>query len=242
MHLTALAVDDSSSALDIIENYAAKTPSLTLLDCFTQPQKALDALGQKHVDVVFIDIEMDDLSGIDFIRIVRDKKLSSVPSFVITSAHEQYALQGYDLNITDYLLKPTPYERFLQSLEKVKKEKQAAQPVSLPQRDYLFLRHSGKVIKLRQPDVLYVQSDGHFVRIYLRARRHPLMASYRITQLEALLPAASFLRIHKRYIINLDHIATMDTTSVNLDHVDPTIPVGGTYRHRILELCNALSA
>lgn len=242
MHLTALAVDDSSSALEILKKYADKTPSLTLLDCFTQPQEALDYLDRKRIDVVFIDIEMDDLSGIDFIRIVKDKKLSSLPSFIITSAHEQYALRGYDLNITDYLLKPTPYERFLQALEKVKKEKQAAQPIPLPQRDHLFLRHSGKVIKIRRTDVLYIQSDGHFVRIYLKTRRHPLMASYRITQLEALLPPVSFLRIHKRYIINVDHIATMDTTSVNLEHVDPTIPVGGTYRHRILELCNALSA
>ena len=242
MHLTALAVDDSSSALAIIKKYADKTPSLTLLECFTQPQEALDDLGQKHIDVVFIDIEMDDLSGIDFIRIVKDKKLPSVPSFVITSAHEQYALQGYDLNITDYLLKPTPYERFLQALEKVKKEKQAAQPVFLPQSNHLFLRHNGRIIKIRRTDVLYLQSDGHFVRIYLMTRRHPLMASYRITQMETLLPPASFLRIHKRYIINVDHIAEVDATSVSLDHVGQTIPVGGTYRHRILELCNALSA
>ena len=247
MITTAIAVDDDPSALKILQNYAKKTSTLSLLDCFTQPLEALEYLDQQAVDMVFVDIEMDELSGIEFIKIVKSKQLDSAPKFVITSAHDDYALQGYDLAVTDYLLKPAAYQRFLQSIEKVRKEKRNAQADSLEKeltvlRDYLFLRNNGKLIKLRHQDILYVQSDGHFVKVHLKEQSYPLMLSYKITQMEELLPASSFVRTHKRYIINLEHLAEMDSSTVCLEHVEPMIPVGGTYRRKINQLCKALSA
>lgn len=242
MHITAIAVDDNPSALEILKKHTAKTPSLNLAQCFTQPLEALDCLSRAPVDLVFIDVEMDDLNGIDFIRIIKSKELKPAPKFVIVSAHDQYAIEGYNLSITDYLLKPVPYDRFIQMLEKVSKEKRTTQTIIIPQKDYLFVRNNGKTIRLRHRDVLYVQSDGHFVNIHLRERRHPLMLSYKMTQMEEMLPDHSFVRTHKRYIVNLEHIAEIDATSVCLDHVGLTIPVGGTYRHRINQLCSSLSA
>ena len=242
MPITAIAVDDDPTALKILRKYAAKIPSLSLVRCFTEPLEALDYLDQQPIDLVFVDIEMGELGGIEFIRIVKGKELKSAPKFVINSAHDQYAINGYDLNITDYLLKPVSYERFLQTLEKVKREKQATQMVPLYQSDHLFLRSSGKTIRLRHRDVLYVQSDGHFVRVYVKERKHPHLLSYKLSQMEQILPDHSFMRTHKSYIVNVAHIAEMDATSVSLDYVEPVIPVGGTYRRRIDQLNTALSA
>ena len=243
MHITAIAVDDSPSALEILEKYSTKTPSLSLARSFLQPLEALDYLNHQLVDVIFIDIEMNDLSGIDFIKIVKSKEQPILPSFVITSAHESYAIEGYDLNITDYLLKPIAYQRFLQALEKVRKEKQPSQALRLNTfRNHVFLRNNGKTIKLRHEEVLYVQSDGHFVKVYLKGRTYPLMLYYKIAQMENILPDHSFVRTHKSYIINVEHIAEIDSHSVSLEHVELVIPVGGTYRHKIIQLWRALSA
>ena len=242
MPITAIAVDDNPTALEILRKYAAKIPSLSLIQCFTEPLEALSYLDQKPIDLVFVDIEMGELSGIDFIRIAKGKELKAAPKFVINSAHDQYAIKGYDLNITDYLLKPVSYERFLQTLEKVRKEKQATQGVPLYQSDHLFLRSNGKTIRLRHRDVLYVQSDGHFVRVYVKERKHPHLLSYKLTQMEQILPDHSFVRTHKRYIVNVAHIAEMDATSVSLENVEPIIPIGSTYRHRINQFCIPLSA
>ncbi len=239
--ITAIAVDDNPTALEILRKYAAKVPSLSLIQCFTEPLEALDYLDRQPVDMVFVDIEMGDLSGIDFIRIAKGKELKSVPRFVINSAHDQYAIKGYDLNITDYLLKPVSYERFLQTLEKIKREKQATQAVPY-QSSHLFLRSSGKTIRLRHRDVLYVQSEGHFVKVHVKERVHPHLLSYKMSQMEQILPAHSFVRTHKSYIINVAHIAEMDATSVSLENVEPIIPIGSTYRHRINQFCIPLSA
>ena len=242
MPITAIAVDDDPTALKILRKYAAKIPSLSLIRCFTEPLEALDYLDRQPVDMVFVDIEMGELSGIEFIRIAKGKELPSVPKFVICPAHDRYAINGYDLNVTDYLLKPVSYERFLLTLEKIKNEKNTTPLIPLHQPKQLFVRSNGKIIRLRHRDVLYVQSDGHFVRMHVREREHPLLLSYKMSQLEEILPNHSFVRTHKRYIVNVAHIAEIDTTSVSLDHVEPSIPVGGTYRHRINQLCNALSA
>ena len=243
MYITAVAVDDNPSALEIIKKYADKTPSLSLTQSFTQPLEALDFLDRQSVDVIFIDIEMDDLNGIDFIKITKTKDFNLSPKFVITSAHDTYAIDAYDLNITDYLLKPFAYERFLQALEKVRREKQSSK-IIMPgvHNRHLFLRNNGKTIKLRHDDILYVQSDGHFVKVHLKERRYPLMLSYKITQMEEMLPHHSFLRTHKSYIINVEHISEIDSSSVCLESVQPLIPVGGTYRQKIIQLCKALSA
>ena len=243
MHVIAIAVDDSPTALEILKKYGAKTSSLSLLQCFTQPLEALDYLDKQVVDVIFIDIEMNDLSGIDFIKISKSKVASPPPRYIITSAHDTYAIEGYDLNITDYLLKPIAYRRFLQAVEKVRREKQFSQSHQLNNGSgHIFLRNNGKTIKLRHEDVLYIQSDGHFVKVYLRERNYPLMLSYKITQMEDILPHQSFTRTHKSYIINMEHISEIDSSSIRLEHVEPEIPVGGTYRHKINQLCKALSA
>lgn len=244
MHITAIAVDDNPTALEILQKYAIKIPSLTLIKRFTEPLEALDYLSQQSVDMVFVDVEMGELSGIEFVRIARGKQLPSLPKFVICSAHDRYAINGYDLNVTDYLHKPVTYERFLLTLEKVKNEINPTPLIPLPhtQPKQLFVRSNGKTIRVRHQDMLYVQSDGHFVRMHVKEREHPLLLSYKMSQLEEMLPNHSFVRTHKRYIVNVEHIAEIDTSSVSLDHVELVIPVGGTYRHRIHQLCNALSA
>ncbi|MGD1894174.1 MAG: LytR/AlgR family response regulator transcription factor [Cyclobacteriaceae bacterium] len=242
MQISAIALDDSPSALDIIKRYATKVPSLSLAVCFTSPFQALAYLEKHSVDTVFIDIEMDDLNGIEFIKIIKNRESVNLPKFIITSAHERYAIDGFDLNITDFLLKPISFHRFLEAIEKVRKAKQLAQiQNSSVQSDYLFVRDNGKIIKVRYKNILFIQSDGHFVKIHQKGKRHPLMLFYKIAQMEKMLPLNSFIRTHKQYIINIEHIAEIDSSSVSLEHVELPIPVGGTYRQKINQLYNFLN-
>ncbi|MDF9799076.1 DNA-binding LytR/AlgR family response regulator [Catalinimonas alkaloidigena] len=251
--LRAIAVDDNPAALITIQSYAKKIDWLYLDQCFTEALPGVSYLKNHPVDVVLLDIEMDDISGLDFINIVKDKGISH-PQFVIISAHEQYALKGFELNVVDYLHKPISYNRFVHALERVndrlsltRNQKEDNIPTSNnhghPFSDYLFIHHHKKLIKILKDNITYIQSDGHYCYLYLtdQSRKH---ISYSLADMEKLLLESSFLRVHKSFLVNVRHIHEIDSRSeasnLLLDDGEE-IPIGITYRPLVQQLCRNLS-
>ncbi|MGB3586039.1 MAG: LytTR family DNA-binding domain-containing protein [Tunicatimonas sp.] len=228
--IQAIAIDDSPSAIEVIRKHSIRTPGINLLQGFTRPLEALDFLKEHQLDVVFIDIEMPGISGIEFIRVVTSAS-KSYPKFIITSAHDQYAIDGFDLDVVDFLLKPISYERFIKSTLKLNR---TDDKIPLTNNKFCFIRSEGKSVKLRFDDILFIQSDGHFVKIHLKNNSKGLHLSYSLTQIESILsPGVEFLRIHKQYIINFNYVVEISSSHLSLEHTEESIPIGTTYRQKI---------
>jgi len=245
--LSALAVDDNPAALSTIERYAEKIPWLQLVQCFTEALPAVAYLKAERVEVGLLDVEMDDFSGLDFIQLIKDQNIAS-PQFVIISAHEQYALKGFELNVVDYLHKPFSYHRFVQDLERVKDrlaqqksnrdEKDVSSRKDPHLSDYLFVHHQKKLIKLFKQDITLVKSDGHFCYLYLKGQTRQHL-SYSLSEMEQMLAGNSFLRVHKSYLVNIRHIQQIGTHIFLEDGEE--VPIGSTYRSVVQQLCQRLS-
>ena len=250
--LSAIAIDDNPSILKTLSKYAQKVDWLCFEKCFSKTAEAMDYLSGNSTDVVFIDIEMDDISGLDFIRMTRSRSLLQQPQFVIVSAHEQYALKGFDLDVTDYLYKPVFYDRFLLSIEKVRNRRAKSSGIDLTEHDKrvlsgvdsfsngLFFQYNKKIIRLKPEEIIYVMSVGHYTQVYTTDKNRPYMLSYNITEMSQKLPSEVFIRIHKQYIVNIDFIREMDFTSVQLRDLASPIRVGATYRKKISEIFRKL--
>lgn len=250
--ISAIAIDDNPSVLKTLGKYAEKVDWIQLETCFTKAADAMDYLFENPIDMVFIDIEMDDISGLDFIRMTRSKSLLHQPQFVIISAHEQYALKGFDLDVTDYLYKPVFYDRFLLAIEKVRNRGAKFSGIDLMAQDRkspsgadtfskgLFFHYNKKIIRLKPEEILYVMSVGHYTQVYTTDKNRPYLLSYSISEMSQKLPTDVFIRIHKQYIINIDFIREMDFTSVHLRNLSTPIRVGATYKKKISEIFRKL--
>lgn len=232
--LNLIAIDDNAAALSIIEKYADKVSWVKLVNAFTSPLVALDYLNEYPVDVVLIDVQMQDISGLDFINIVKQRTIPSLPAFIIVSAFDQYAINGYDLNISDYLLKPFSFDRFLTALEKVRVTNKA-EIISSPNNLGLFVRQNSKYLQINPTTILWVESNRHTVQIHTRLDT-PLLVTETMSQMETLLRPYGFHRVHKRYLVNRTHIKEIDPPKIKMEHGAQSIPIGKTYRTVIRHL------
>jgi len=252
--LHAIAVDDNPAALTTIEGYTRKINWLELDGCFTEALHGIDHLKNHPVDMVFLDVEMDDISGLDFINIIKDKGIRQ-PQFVIISAHEQYALKGFELNVVDYLHKPISYNRFVHAVERVYDRLTQVPQQEINSNGYannqehafsdcIFVNHDRKLVKVLKDDITYIQSDGHYCYLYLanQSRKH---ISYSLLEMENKLSESRFLRIHKSFLVNVKHIIEIDSRSeashLILDDGEQ-LPIGVTYRPLVQQLSRNLSS
>ncbi|MEQ9443894.1 MAG: LytTR family DNA-binding domain-containing protein [Cyclobacteriaceae bacterium] len=232
--LKLIAIDDNAAALSIIDKYAAKLPWIKLIDTFTSPLTALDFLNKNTIDVVLIDVQMQDISGLDFITIVKQKQALTTPAFIIISAFDQYAIHGFDLNISDYLLKPFGFDRFLTALEKVRASNKTELhlPSSSPG---LFIRQNSKHLQINPNTILWVESNGHTVQLHTRLDI-PLLVTETMTHMENLLTPYGFHRVHKRYLVNRSYIKEIAPPALTMEYHPQPIPIGKTYRSVIRHL------
>lgn len=232
--LNIIAIDDNPAVLSTIDRYATKVPWVNLRATFTSPLAALDYLGSNTIDVVLIDVEMQDISGLEFISIVKRKATQALPAFIIISAFDQYAIHGYDLNICDYLLKPVSFDRFLTALEKVRTSSQA-EVIPASHHPGLFVRQNSKHLQINPATILWVESKGHTVQFH-SFQDTPLLVTETMTHMETLLRPYGFYRVHKRYLINRTFIKEIDPPVIKLEHGTKPIPIGKTYRSVIRQL------
>lgn len=238
MNINCIIIDDEPLAMAVIENYVQKVSYLQLLDKFDDPINAYEILQNEPVDLIFLDIEMPNLSGIDFL-----KTLEKPPKVIITSANKEYALEGFELNVLDYLIKPITFERFLKAINKYPRVKQAQQPKvekgqteneDAPNEEFLFVKENKKMVKVYIDNILYLESIKDYVKIF--TTRKSVITKQQLGYFEEKLEAFDFLRIHRSLLVSIRKIDAFGATSVEIDKKE--LPIGRSYKEQVLETLN----
>ena len=227
MKLNCVIVEDEPLARNLMIDYVSKVPSLNLIEACSSPLAVIDVLRNNSVDIMFLDVQMPELTGISLLKALKKR-----PLVILTTAYSEYALEGYELDVADYLLKPITFERFLRAVEKVTErlEKQGVPVVEkiLPDaaQSFVFVKDGTKLVKIRLEDVLYVEGLKDYVTIHTRTQK--IVSLQRLKVLEDQLPAEKFIRIHNSFIVALDAIDVIHKGDVQIGTV--IIPIGETYK------------
>jgi len=229
--ISAIAIDDEPLALQLVAGYIEKTPGLTLAGRFDNPLDAMEFLSGEAVDLIFVDIQMPDLTGLEFTR-----SLVKGPKVIFTTAYEKYALEGFRLDVVDYLLKPFSYEEFLKAVQKVQKliklEKGFPDQVEA-NNDFLFLKSDYKIKRINFNDILYIEGMKDYVKVYIQNSARPVMSLTTMKLIESKLPEKKFMRIHRSFIVNLEKIDTIERSRVVFGK--KYIPVSDQYSDKFQE-------
>jgi DNA-binding LytR/AlgR family response regulator len=241
MKITCVAIDDEPLALDLLTKFIEQTPFLSLQGRFSNAIEALSYINQQEVNLIFMDIQMPDLSGMELARILDGKKNSGTTRVIFCTAYHQFALEGYKVEALDYLLKPYSYEDFLTAATKAYQYfgriGNLAQP-SLPttpaaSADYIFLKVEYQLVKVVLKDITHIEAYKDYVKVHLTSKNHPLLSLTSMKNMEELLPKDRFMRVHRSFIVSLDHI---DSISKNVIHVGTQqIAVGDLYKEQFSE-------
>lgn len=226
--ISCLIVDDEQSAIDILSNFIEKTPFLTLVGSTTNPMDALVLLQQQPVDLVFLDIHMPQLSGLDVMPLLKGKS-----KVVLTTAYSEFAVTGFELEALDYLLKPIAFERFLKAAQKALNSsiEPSVRWQSEPnQNDYIFVKteNKGKMTKIDFNSIIYVEGMKNYVSIATTDEN--ILTLLNIKDLEDRLPPQLFMRVHKSYIVSMDKIRAIDGNQILFKDIKAYVPLGDTYR------------
>jgi two-component system, LytTR family, response regulator LytT len=224
--IDTIAVDDEPLALRLVCGYIEKTSFLNLKASFENPLTASDYLLKNKVDLIFLDIQMPDLIGTDFVR-----NLPYSTKIIFTTAFEKYALESYKLEAVDYLLKPFEYGEFLCAAKKAQRllKLEADEKSAVETSDYfLFLKSEYKIRRINFEDILYIEGLKDYVKVYLRNDPKPVLSINSLKNLEEKLPASRFMRVHRSFIVNLAHIGTIERSRIVFGSV--YIPVSEQYR------------
>ncbi len=232
--ITTIAIDDEPLALQLVAGYVEKTPGLKLCGKFDNPLEAIDFMAKETVDLVFVDIQMPDLSGIEFTR-----SIAKSTRVIFTTAFEKYAIEGFRLDVVDYLLKPFSYEEFLKAVQKVQRlirlEKRAMNQVDA-NNEFLFLKSDYKVRRINFNDILYVEGLKDYIKVFTVNSERPVLSLSTMKLLESKLPRSKFMRVHRSFIVNLDKIDTIDRNRIVFGKT--YIPVSDQYKDKFQEFLN----
>lgn len=225
--IRCLLVDDKPLALDILTDYVAKVPFLQLAGSSQNPVEALNWVAERRVDLIFLDIQMPQLTGLQFLQ-----ALDRRAQVVLTTAYAEYALAGFEHDVIDYLLKPIPFERFYQAARKAQRRlRPVPEPAETP-RPYLFVKTEHRMQRIDLAEVLYLEGLQNYVIIHTPTEK--VIARQTLNSLENSLPAAEFVRVHKSFIVALAHTHTVERSRIFIQSTagNPIIiPVGDTYRN-----------
>ncbi len=228
--INCLMIDDEPSATGLLENFAGRLPSFGAVLTFNEPLLAIDHMNTNEVDVIFLDIDMPGISGIDLF-----KSLNKKPEVVFISAQSEYAVQAFELGAADYLMKPFTFERFVMAINRAKERvenKKSRQPVR--GRDYFFINISHKVHKIFYDDILYLEGFKDYTKLYMASSSSPLLVLHILKHFEDFLPAGEFVRVHRSYIIPLRKINTVSRKAVTIGNT--SLPVSDNYRERLFSI------
>ncbi len=229
--INTIAIDDEPLALQLVTGYIIKTPILKLAGKFDNPLDANEFLAENSVDLIFVDIQMPDLSGIEFTKL-----MAKGPKVIFTTAFAKYALEGYKLDIVDYLLKPFSYEEFLTAVNKAQNiinlEHKAATGIEANS-EFLFLKSDYKIRRINFDDILYVEGLKDYVKVFTRNDPKPILSLSSLKLLESKLPSGKFMRVHRSFIVNLEKIDTIDRSRIVFGK--EYIPVSDQYKDRFQE-------
>ncbi|MDP4225805.1 MAG: LytTR family DNA-binding domain-containing protein [Bacteroidota bacterium] len=242
--IRCIIVDDEPLALDLMEDFIHKVPFLELVCRCESAVDALEILQNQKIDLIFLDIQMHDITGIQLL-----KSLKNSPMVILTTAYQQYAIEGYDLNVMDYLLKPIPFDRFFKAATKayqyfnlcnrVKTEEQPqiAPPANTNNEendDFLFVKSDYKTVKINLKDISYIEGLKDYVKIYTTLKPIPILSLLTLKSLEEKLPAKDFIRVHRSFIVSLNKIESIQKSRIKIG--DKLIPISDYYKDNFSKL------
>ncbi len=237
MKITCIAVDDEPLALELLTKFIGQTAFLDLIGKFSNAIEALSFVNQNDVQLIFMDIQMPDLSGMELARILDGKKNSDHTRII----YHQFAIEGYKVDALDYLLKPYSYEDFLAAATKAyhyfEREKQQNESLSKreseSQPEYIFLKVEYQLVKVMLRDITHIEAYKDYVKVHLKSKPNPILSLTSMKNMEELLPSDKFMRVHRSFIVSLDHI---DSVSKNVIQIgNHQISVGDNYKDHFLE-------
>jgi DNA-binding LytR/AlgR family response regulator len=224
--IRCLAVDDETPALDILEDNIRQIPFLQLVKKCKNAYAAMEVMQQEPIDLLFLDIEMPGISGLNFL-----KSLTNKPMVIFITAYRNYAVEGFDLDVLDYLIKPVVFNRFLKAVNKALeyqgyKQKEGGPANNFP--DYLFVHSEYQLTKIFIHEITYIEGLRNYIKIYLTGNPKPVLSKLALKAIEEKLPAGKFTRVHKSFIVMIDKISSIRNDSIRIGGTE--IPVSRSYR------------
>jgi DNA-binding LytR/AlgR family response regulator len=226
-----IIIEDEPLAAEVLQDYIRQIPFLKLVGCCSDAFYAMESLQKFDVDLMFLDIHLPKMKGLDLIKVLKNP-----PKVIITSAYQEYALQGYEFNVIDYLLKPIDFGRFLKAVNKIGQNKEtvlAARPAVLPtDRVHLFFTVGKKKVKVFLDEILYIESMKEYIRVNTKSKS--VLTKFKLSQVDELLSENNFLRIHRSFIVAKDKIEAFSATEVELG--GKRLPIGRSYKELVLSV------
>jgi DNA-binding LytR/AlgR family response regulator len=237
--MQCIVIDDEPLGIQLMEDHIKKVPFLKLANKFTNPLEALISLNSTPVDLIFLDIQMPQLNGVQFMQLLQNRAM-----VIITSAYQEYAIEGFEHNVVDYVLKPISFERFYRAAEKAFNLKYPTQTNAQPQKifpetgGYIFVKVETRMVRVELDNILYIEGLKNYVSIYTKTQR--IITLQTMKQLEEILPPNRFLRVHKSYIVAIDKINSIERQEIHIN--DRIIPIGITYQEQFFKLLESRKA
>lgn len=238
--MKCVIIDDEPLAIDVIESYVKQVGGLEIVVKCTNPLEAITFLNKKKVDLVFLDIEMPNLTGIDLV-----KALDNIPQFIFTTAYPEYALDGFNLNATDYLVKPIPFHRFLKAVTRAKEKYELEQNNTINNEvvneslssenpdNFIFVKSEYENIKVNTDTIKYIQGLKDYIKIYTTQSDKAILTLSSFKDILQKLPSKRFIRVHRSFVINIDFISALQKTKIVVDGMQ--IPIGETYKDDVIK-------
>ena len=230
--LRCIAIDDEPLALELLEDNISKVPFLELTATCSNPVEAMKILQEKQIDLIFLDIQMPRLTGLQFLQ-----SLVQRPMVIMITAYEKYALDGFNLDVVDYLVKPVSLDRFIKSCNKawdLYQLKEKAKSATAIQPDYIFVNADYSLIKVVLSDITWIEGLKDYLKINLHSTNKPLIVRMGMKTMEDMLPATQFIRIHRSYIISQKHITAVRKNSIFLGQTE--LPISSNYRDAVIAI------
>ena len=228
--ITAIAIDDEPPALKVIESFCGQIDTIDLQKTFTQPNEALKFLHKFPVDLLFLDVQMPSLSGIELYKMLKQETM-----VIFTTAHSKFAVEGFNLNAVDYLLKPFTFERFQQAVNKATDFYNYTRQSDKTQEQYLFIRADYKLMKVKISDILYIEGLNDYIKIHITNQK-TIVTRMTMKTIQEKLPSKEFIRVHRSFIVPFSKIDSLKSKSIFI--AGKEIPIGGIYEENILKLLN----
>jgi DNA-binding LytR/AlgR family response regulator len=232
--MRCIAVDDEKHVLDLLVDNIKQVPYLQLVKSCKTAFEAMEILQKEKIDLIFLDIQMPRLSGLQFIQTLRQP-----PMIIMITAYEDYALEGYNLNVVDYLLKPVSLERFLKACNKAKELFDLRNDRTAPQKeepDHLFVNVEYKLVKIQFTEILFIEALKDYIKIHLTPPAKPVLTKMSLKTMEEKLPVSKFARIHKSYIVSADKITIIKRDLINVGDLE--LPVSDFYKENLMRIAN----
>lgn len=222
--LNCIVIEDELLSRKLIENYIKKVDFLNLVHSFQDPITALSFLSENSVDLIFLDIEMPEMNGIKFIQMIQHK----IPQIILTTSHKEFALEAFEYNVTDYLVKPLDFPRFYKAISRAK-DIVAKQTLHHINDDTVFIKKGVSIIRIKKSDILWVEALGDYIT--LNTEKEKIVIHSTMNAMEAKLSPNDYMRVHRSYIIRIDKIDTIEDDTISFN--EKIIPIGKTYRDEV---------